>query len=146
MRALGLGVALVMAAGAVGAEPLTVEDAWIALAPPGSAAHAGYMTATNGGEAVVSVVGAAADGYAMVHLHESRESGGIATMVAVDQLDVGAGATMTMEPGGLHLMLMRPDVPLEEGAVVPITLTFGDGATQVIEAEVRKRDGAGHNH
>jgi copper(I)-binding protein len=46
-----------------------------------------------------------------------------------DGIPVPAGATVTLSPGGLHLMMMGLKAPLVEGETVPVTLTFATAGT-----------------
>ena len=45
-------------------------------------------------------------------------------------------ATVTLAPGGLHLMLMGLKAPLVEGETVPVTLTFANAGTVEIGLSV----------
>ena len=42
-----------------------------------------------------------------------------------------------LEPGGLHIMLMRLGSPLVKGEAFPMTLTFERAGTIAIRVEVR---------
>jgi periplasmic copper chaperone A len=58
-------------------------------------------------------------------------------MRQVGQIDLPAGETVSLEPGGLHVMLLELPQPLEEGSTVELTLTFETGDPQTVDAEVR---------
>ncbi|MEP5153052.1 copper chaperone PCu(A)C [Planktotalea sp.] len=132
-------LALLMLPMAAFADGLSVSEAWVPTAPPGAGAHAAYFTLHNDGAVPRILVGVAADGYAMSHMHESKEADGIATMAMIHQIEIPAGKTLTMAPGGLHVMLMRPDAPLASGDIVQLKLTFVNGETLVVSAEVKSR-------
>ena len=100
------------------AEPLKVENAILPLTPPTSMAHAAYMKLQNVSNADVELIGASAEGYAMTHLHLSEETNGVATMTSVDSIKISPEQHVKFEPGGLHIMLMRPEEALEEGASI----------------------------
>lgn len=119
---------------------LTVADATIPLAPPGAMAHAAYFTLTNEGGTDRELIGVAADGYAVVHLHRSEEKDGIATMSAVDLIRLAPGQSVTFAPGGLHVMLMRPEAALHAGDSVTLTLEFANGERLSVPATVMARD------
>ena len=53
-----------------------------------------------------------------------------------DGIEVPARATVTLAPGGLHLMFMQLKEPLVEGTKVPVTLTFEKAGTVEIELDV----------
>lgn len=59
------------------------------------------------------------------------------TMKEVTQIDLPAGETVVLEPGGLHVMLLELPDPLESGETFALTLQFDDGSTQEVDVEVR---------
>ncbi len=120
------------------ADGLTVDTPMVPLAPANAVAHAAFMSLTNPTEDAQQIVGVSAEGYMMAHIHMSDIKNDIATMSAVDMIEVAAGQTITLQHGGLHIMLMRPMEAKAEGDIVAITLEFADGSTQAIDAEVMR--------
>jgi hypothetical protein len=49
---------------------------------------------------------------------------------------VPAGGSATLAPGGMHIMLMSLNEPLEVGKVFPLTLEFDDGGSIEVEVAV----------
>lgn len=49
-----------------------------------------------------------------------------------------AGATVKLQPGGLHIMLMGLKPPLKEGDRVPLTLRFDQAGEVKVELHVDK--------
>lgn len=115
---------------------LTVDHAMVPLAPPGSMAHAAFMTITNDGDTTRSLIGVTAEGYKMAHLHQSTETDGVAMMQAMHQLDIAPGQSVTFEHGGLHIMLMHPMSAMTEGDTVPLLLDFANGEKLPVTATV----------
>jgi len=116
----------------------TVSDPWIRHAPPAARVHAGYMVFRNQGPAPVAVIGASSPAYERVEMHVSRTENGIAVMERMAQVDVPAGATARFEPGGLHLMLIRPKRVIALNDEVKIILILADGQEVAATAAVRK--------
>ena len=58
-------------------------------------------------------------------------------MAAVKRVDLPAGKTVELSPGGYHVMLMDLKAPLKEGEQVPVTLTFEDKAGKRFTADVK---------
>lgn len=85
---------------------LRVEDAWVAANPPGSRVAAMYLTLTNTGEELITVTSIEVEGVPRVMIHETLEENGQLKMRHRGSLRVAAGETITMSPGGLHVMLM----------------------------------------
>ena len=64
-------------------------------------------------------------------------------------IEIPAGATVTLAPGGLHLMFMQLKEPLVEGTKVPVTLTFEKAGTVDVEFKIdaaKPGDDAHKNH
>jgi copper(I)-binding protein len=139
-----------------------VTDAWARTSPAVATAGAVYMTITNTGELADVLVGAAvAPSVARtVELHETVEGqgddsmstttamggdmttttgmgGGMMTMQPVDEIPVPAGETVTLEPGGYHVMLLELAEPLEVGTTITVTLTFEQSGPVEVTADVR---------
>lgn len=121
---------------------IIITDAFVPLAPKGVMAHAAYMEVTNTGETIRSMIGVKAPDYAMAHIHQSMEKDGVATMMSMHQLDIKPGQTVVLEPGGLHVMLMKPVAPLETGGSVALEVQFANGETIPVTATVVKPNGS----
>jgi periplasmic copper chaperone A len=119
---------------------LTVTDAWV-RAIPGSAVAAAYMTLHNGGTKAVRVIGvsSALAGHAMIH--ETRLENGVSTMRPHEPLVIAAGASVELEPGGLHVMLHDLTHPLAVDEQVPLELLLEGGGRLAVSARVRPLSG-----
>ncbi len=69
--------------------------------------------------------------------HEGHDMGGAMMMQQVDGIDVAAGESVALEPGGLHVMLLELPDPLEVGETFDLTLDLADGDPITVEIEVR---------
>ena len=63
---------------------------------------------------------------------------GMMTMQPVESIEVPAGETVALEPGGYHVMLIGLVEDLEVGDTVEVTLEFESGETQAVTAEVKE--------
>lgn len=139
--------------GAAHAAELMVKDRWIREAPPTATALAGYMVIHNGGDSDRVLVAAESPLFGEVQLHRTVMEEGMAKMIHQPSITIPAGGSLTFEPNGYHLMLMKPKQPLKAGDEVEITLTFEDGTTLPLSYEVRssgnggmpKMDHSGHD-
>jgi hypothetical protein len=115
----------------------TVSGAWVRPPMGADLPAAGYMTIT-GGSAADALIGAASPIAGEVQVHETMAGGsGMMGMQEVDKIDVPAGGTLKLEPGGYHLMLMELKETPAVGSTVEITLTFEGAGDVVVQAEVR---------
>lgn len=116
---------------------LTLADPW---ARPGSsgAETAVYLTVTNAGTATDTLVSASSPGAASVEIHEtSTDASGMMGMHPIDGIEIPAGGSVTLEPGGKHLMVMGLKDDLAVGDTLEMDLVFGSGANLKVQAEVR---------
>lgn len=155
--ALGLGLAggagtVVMADEAPNVceclEGLEMEgEPWVRLVPGDRTA--GYLELRNTGDDDRRIVAAESPIAETTELHEHIHEDGVMRMRQVEYLDLPAGETLVLEPGGLHLMFIQLHDPLTAGDWVPVRLTFDNGETMDIHAQVRRgeaEEGAGHGH
>lgn len=146
LLALPLLAALPAAAQDVRAGDVVIARPWSRPALAGGTG-AGFMTlrSTGGADRLVSAASPAAR---TVELHTMTMDGGIMRMRPVPDIPVPAGGTVTLAPGGMHVMLIGLTAPLRAGDRIPVTLTFERaGAVQVeLAVEAMARGGAGHAH
>lgn len=89
-----------------------------------------YMAIANEGDQDERLLGARSPAFEAVEMHESYEQGGIAKMRAVEALEIPAGDTALLEPGGLHMMLFGAKHAIAAGEEFPLILIF-EGAGEV---------------
>jgi copper(I)-binding protein len=65
------------------------------------------------------------------------DMGGTMTMQQVTEIALPAGETVTLQPGGLHLMLIGLAEPLELGDTFDLTLDFAEAEDVTVSVEVR---------
>jgi copper(I)-binding protein len=137
-RVLALAFVLLMAVGCdAGVTKPTVSDAWVRLPLGADRPTAAYMTIVGGDEAD-ALIAATSPISSDVQVHETTHGADGMGMQQVDRIEVPAGATVTLEPGGYHLMLMMPEMDgVAVGDTVGITLTFATAGDLVVQAEVR---------
>jgi copper(I)-binding protein len=139
---LCLGLSLwLSASAAVGAVPdcmPVIEKAWVRAAPPGASSLAGYLVLRNACTTAVEVVDLESRDFGMPMIHRTEQVDGVSRMRPAGRMVVAAGAALRFEPGGLHLMLMRPLRPLAEGDTVRLRLVLADGRRLYAEVPVRR--------
>ncbi len=119
------------------ADDIQVIDPWAREIPPGLTTSAGFLGMKNTGNTEHKLVAAESANTGMVELHTHINDNGVMRMRPVENIPVAPGSTTTLQPGGLHLMLMMIKKPLKAGEKMAITLEFEDGSKKDIEAEVR---------
>lgn len=127
MRSMIFAVALALfatVAHAADTKPVA-EKGWSRATAAGQSVGAGFLTLRNPGDTADRLVSASSPAAAKVELHTHSNEGGVMKMRAVEGgLDLPAKGSVTLAPGGYHLMLMGLKAPLAEGQHVPVTLVF----------------------
>ena len=128
---------------------LQLHDSWIREAPPSAKVLAGFLSIKNSGQTDRLLLSIEADGFEKVEMHKTEVHGKMTHMVLQKELLVPAGETVLLEPGGYHLMLMRPAKSFRAGDNITLKFSFKDGEVLSQKAEVRKpakMDMDSHNH
>jgi periplasmic copper chaperone A len=76
--------------------------------------------------------------FGMPMIHRTEVVDGVSRMRPAGKLEVAPGAELRFEPGGLHLMLMRPLRPLQQGDTARLRLVLADGRRLYAEFPVRR--------
>jgi hypothetical protein len=98
-----------------------------------------YMRLTNRGQEADRLVSAQAGVAKTIELHETIMEGDLMRMQQVQGgIEVPAGGTVELKPGGLHVMLIGLTQDLNVGDKFPVTLQFDKGGAVTVEAEVRQ--------
>lgn len=92
--------------------------------------------------AAARLVSAASPAAARTELHNMKMEGGVMKMSPVEGIELAAGQTVKLAPGGYHIMLLDLKQPLKAGDSVPVTLTVerADKTRATIEAKAEVRD------
>jgi periplasmic copper chaperone A len=105
-----------------------IAGAWARATVPGQMASGAYMQLKS--DTPLKLVKAESPAAAMVEIHTVSMKDGVMSMSAVEAVDLPAGKTVELKPGGYHIMLMQLKGPIKEGDSVPLTLTFEDAKKQ----------------
>jgi copper(I)-binding protein len=105
-----------------------VEGAWARATVQGQKGTGAFMklTAPEGAQ----LVGASSPAAGVAEVHEMKMEGDVMKMRALPVLDLPAGQTVELKPGGYHIMLLDLKAPLAKDTTVPVTLTFKDAKGQ----------------
>ena len=156
MRMLGILLIVLLASActplagqAVG--ELRIDDPWARATPPGTTVSGGFLTVRNLGGRDDRLVAVRSSASREVQIHEVRSDDGMMRMRELaDGLAIPAGASVSLQPGGYHLMFIQPQRPFVGGDVVLATLVFEHAGEVEVSFQVRgegARDAAGdHAH
>jgi hypothetical protein len=123
------------------AAKVSVIDPYVRAVPPVAKISAAFMQLRNDNDTEGSLVSAETPAAGAVELHTHTMDEGVMRMRQIPQISLPSNTTVSLEPGGLHIMLFDLKAPLSPGDQVPITLTFSDGSSKAVTAEVRSVQG-----
>ncbi|ANC82423.1 copper chaperone PCu(A)C [Pseudomonas putida] len=129
----------------------TVSDAWVRASVPHQQSTGAFMVLTASSDS--KLVGVASPVAKTVQVHEMTMNGDVMGMREVKAVELPAGKAVTLDPNGLHVMLMGLHNQVKEGDKVPLTLTIEDakGAKETLDVQAQVRAlnadaGGGHDH
>ena len=127
---------------------ISIGHPWARPTGAGQAVGGGFMTLTNGGTAADRLVAVSTAVSASVELHTMRMEGDVMRMRQVEAIELPAGGSVELKPGGLHLMLMGLKQPLKPGDTFPLTLRFEKAGEVVVTVNVEapKTPAPAHEH
>jgi copper(I)-binding protein len=120
-----------------GSEDVVVKDAWSRASIGTNRPGVAYMTLSNTGSDPVTLVGLETPLAMMPDIHETEtDANGISSMAPAGEITIPPGESVSLQPGGLHAMLMRLETKMVEGESFPLTLNFADGGSLTIDVPI----------
>ncbi len=155
--ALASGFALLLSAGAALAHGykvggLEIGHPWSRATPKAAPVGGGYLTVKNTGTVDDRLVAVKSDVSKTVEIHEMTMDGGVMKMRALDKgIEIPAGKTVELKPGGFHVMFIGLGGPLEAGKAFKGTLVFEKAGSVDVDFAVEAQkpmdhSGGGMNH
>jgi copper(I)-binding protein len=130
LRTAWVAALLLAAASSPGLAQVKVSDAWVRASVPQQKATGAFMRITAAQN--MRLVEASSPVAGVVEIHEMRMDNQVMKMRAVTAVELPAGKTIELQPGGYHVMLMELKQTLKAGESVPIAL--------VVETADKKRE------
>lgn len=117
---------------------LAITQAWSRATPNGAPVAGGYLRISNNGTSPDRLLSGTTPMGTSVEVHEMAMKDGIMTMRPLaGGLEIAAGASVELKPGGYHLMIMGLKSALREGDHLPLTLTFEKAGQVTLDLNVR---------
>jgi uncharacterized protein YcnI len=131
------GAKSMAASAAVTVGNLEISGGFSRATLPNAPVGGGYITITNKGGEADRLVSAASPVAGVTQLHEMKMEGDLMKMNELPEgIEIPAGETVALQPGGLHIMFMQLTQPLIEGTRIPLTLSFEKAGKVEVELSV----------
>lgn len=131
---------------ATAAETVSVHNAWVKAADDGMSAAFAELENAGSEDVTVSAVTSAASSDLQLHETVENEAGEMTMREKDGGFVIPAGESLTLEPGGNHIMLMDLAKPIKAGDELSFTLTFSDGSTTEFTAPAKDYSGANESY
>ncbi|WP_395714514.1 copper chaperone PCu(A)C [Reyranella sp.] len=116
---------------------IEIKQPWTRATPPTAPTGGGYLVITNTGTTPDRLIAVTSPSAGKVELHEMTMEGSIMRMRELAKgIELPPGATVTLKPGGLHLMFMELKAPFARDTKVPATLVFEKAGSIPVELAV----------
>jgi len=116
---------------------LQIGHPWARATAPTAPSAGGFLTITNTGTTADKLITVKTPTADMAQIHEMKMDGNVMRMREVaGGLEIPPGATVTLAPGGYHVMMMGLKAPLKQGEKVPVTLVFEKAGSIDLELDV----------
>jgi copper(I)-binding protein len=112
----------VMTAQTAWAAQVTVSNAWVRATVPGQEVAGAFMDIRS--DANARLVSASSTVIPRVELHAMKMDGDVMRMREVKAIELPKDTTVSLKPGGYHIMLMNLKKPIAAGDKIPLTLVI----------------------
>jgi periplasmic copper chaperone A len=134
-----LGFLLWTLAAAAAHAQVAVEAAWARPTVKGQEGGGGFLVLRNTGPTADRLLSGSTPLAERFELHTMAMKGDVMEMRQLDAIELPAGKTVRLEPGGLHVMFIGLKTPLQTGSKVPVTLKFEKAGDVKVEFDVMPR-------
>jgi copper(I)-binding protein len=126
---------------------ISVDQPWTRVAQQGGVGGV-FLILRNSGAQPDRLVSVSSPVSKSTELHMTIKDGDVMRMRPVGSIDVPAGGSAELRPGGMHVMLIGLSQPLVQGTRIPLSLTFERAGTVSVEAVVEAAGAArpAHQH
>ena len=117
---------------------ISITDGWARATMPGQKVSGAYMKIQSDADA--RLISASSTAVPRVEVHEMKMDGDVMRMREVQAIELPKGKTVSLEPGGYHIMLMNLPKPIAAGEMIPLTLVVESGGKQqTVDVKVEAR-------
>lgn len=131
-----LATALLLSASFVHAADISISDARVRAVPPGANISAAFMNVKNNAATDLAILSAESTVAQSVELHSNSMVDGKMKMRRIDQLELAGNSEVSLQPGGLHIMLIGLKRTLAEGETIELKLNLSDNTSEVLQIPV----------
>ncbi|MBW6495559.1 MAG: copper chaperone PCu(A)C [Burkholderiaceae bacterium] len=130
-----LATVLVMAATSSALGQVRVSNAWVRATVARQSVTGAFMRLDSPTDA--RLISATTPAAGAVEIHRMSMESDVMKMAPVTGIDIPAGTSVSLQPGGYHLMLIKLKSQIKAGDTIPLTLLIEDRDHKRTSVEVR---------
>lgn len=134
--AIILGATLAQVTFANDASPVMLKNFWARQTIPGVKPGVVYGEIINKSDEILVFKEVTGDVAERIEIHDHIHDNGVMRMRKVDYLEIPAGETLMLKPGGKHIMLYERNRDMHPGESYDFTLSFEGDISQNVTAQV----------
>lgn len=125
------------------ADTVKVDNAWVRATAPGQQVAGAFMNLS--ADADMTLLSGTSPAAKVVELHTMAMDNGVMIMRPLKEIALPKGKTVSLKPGGMHVMLIDLNGQIKAGDKTPVTLTVrgADGKEQKLTVELEARQAGG---
>jgi periplasmic copper chaperone A len=118
---------------------VAIDTPWARPTVAGQQGGGGFLVLRNTGPTADRLLSGSTPAAERFELHTMSMKGDVMEMRQVDAIELPAGKTVELKPGGQHVMFIGLKQPLAIGSKVPVTLKFEKAGEVKVEFDVMSR-------
>lgn len=115
-----------------------LEAGWVRAVPPNARTTAAYLQVLNHAAKPLTIIAARTSASDRTEVHDMLHENGLMKMVKLERLEVAAQSTLSLAPGGKHVMLMDLEQVPQEGSSVEVCLADTEGLERCLSLPVQR--------
>ena len=118
---------------------ITFNDLTVYAPRAGSRVTAGFTNIINKSADAVTITSISSPQFNSVEIHETAIINGVARMVKIEALTIPEHQSVTLKPGGKHLMLIDPKKFITEGEEINLIIELSRNETVMLSTSAVSR-------
>lgn len=143
ISAVFLGAASETSAQTSSSSPISIDHPWARATAVGARTGAAYLTIVNHSSSADRLIRASTPLAEKVQFHQENDDNGIMRMREMAAVAIGPGTSVTLNPGGTHIMIAGLKQQLREGQTLPLTLEFEKAGKIELQVPIAKAGAMG---
>ncbi|MDB2543572.1 copper chaperone PCu(A)C [Woeseiaceae bacterium] len=132
-------ILLLMGCDSLKTSDLIFNDLTVYAPRAGNRVTAGFTNITNNSPDTITINSISSPQFNIVEIHETIMNNGIASMIKINTLTILEKQSVSLKPGGKHLMLIDPVKRISEGEEIRLIFELSNNETMTLNTTAVSR-------